>query len=127
LKENKKMESNNEWIIALYRYLDSTLPDGAADEAFRVAPEAVRAQIAAATTQPGDNAGIGISHSQKTGCAEVAQLAAPAPSERQPVAYAIVMSGNICQLYSSEDAAISAKRRWIESYRDAEIKPLYFA
>jgi hypothetical protein len=66
-----KMENNNEWIIALYHYLDSILPPGGADEAFRVAPEAIREEIAALETEPGYVTGISARHTPKAGCLEV--------------------------------------------------------
>lgn len=66
------------WIKEVYGYLDSTLPQGAADEAFRVAPQEVREALAAAATQPHNDAGIGCAHSPEVGRSEVAQPAAPA-------------------------------------------------
>jgi hypothetical protein len=55
----------------IYGFLQSTCPEGIADEAFRVVPESLRAQAIAKHVEPRDEVGECVRHTQEAGRAEV--------------------------------------------------------
>ena len=55
----------------IYGFLESICPEGIADEAFRIVPEAIRTQAIAKYVEPSDTLGERVRHTQEAGRAEV--------------------------------------------------------
>ena len=73
IKQPEPVEQINhiELLGEIYGFLQSICPEGIADEAFRIVPEAIRAQAIAKYVEPSDALGERVRHTQEAGRAEV--------------------------------------------------------
>lgn len=72
-----------ELLGEIYVFLQSICPEGIADEAFRIVPEAIRAQAIAKYVEPSNALGERVRHTQEAGRAEVDILTDSCPMFNQ--------------------------------------------